>query len=136
MVSKRSSAHRCPDGPRVLPPNLVQVPDDISSTRCHQNFLPWLEELVDASPGICDDASTSSRGFKHPGWRRKSDLRHRLAVNIHYHAHGAVDLVMVVGANVPNATHISQPTLASPAPATKQKLKPPGLSTRSQQDMV
>src|SRR5260370_31829269 len=98
------------------------MPNDFFSTRCDQNLPAWLEEFFYASPGICDDASTSSCCFKHPGWRRKPNFRHRFPVDIHHHASGAVDLGMVGVTDVSNPAHILRQLLTSPPFAANHTL--------------
>src|SRR5439155_10149477 len=63
----------------------------------------------------------SSGGFEYSSGRRKTHLRHGVAINVQHHARRAVHAVMAAAGDMPDPAHIGGKRLPTPTFSAKNK---------------
>src|SRR5437762_2544346 len=114
-------AHSRADLLRLLGRGIAYQLHDLLGRGGNQNLLAWIEKCINPGPGIRYQTARCTGGFKYAGWRRESDVRHRVAIEVQYHPRRTVHPIMIAGTDMSNPTYIFGQSLVSPSLSTQNE---------------
>ncbi len=94
---------------------------DLGTVIGHQYLLSGCEELLDAGPGVGDEAGTRPSRLEYPRRRRIAESRHACAADIEHAQRSGVECIVFAGIDMPEHAHVRQVGACLPAVAAEQK---------------
>src|SRR4051794_15076099 len=103
MARQQARACGVADAPRLRRVDSLDVPRHGVAVSGDKYFPFGLQEGLDAFPGIHDQAGPGTASLEHARWRRPTEARHAVAVDVEHQTGAAIERVVIV------RRHVSEP---------------------------